>query len=77
MSNESEMGFRVNVKWFSHINSTIGVVRMRDEITNELKFYIGNGHGLSEEDDYLEILAWGAKFPVEAGKALFNMNDNE
>lgn len=52
----------VQVYWFSSMQQTIiGIVKCKDEITGEIKYYIGNGKGYSAEDDVEEIKSWGAK----------------
>lgn len=48
--------------WFTYSNKCIGMVKARDEVTKEIKFYVGVGYGLSEKDDIKHIIEHGAKF---------------
>ena len=48
--------------WF---NGTIGVVKAKDEITGEIKCYIGTGLGQSVEDDTRHIMQRGSKITKE------------
>lgn len=58
----------LGVRWF---NSTIGVLKVDIEYEG-IKYLIGAGKGLSEDDDIQHIADWGATFPAEAGQVLFN-----
>jgi len=53
------------VAWFTTSTEHFGIVVALDEITNQLKAYIGVVPGGDEEDDIELIKAYGAKFPVE------------
>jgi hypothetical protein len=59
--------------WFTGFMSSfpIGIVLAEDEITGELKAYIGEGQGRSEENDACNILEYGSKFPLDAALILF------
>ena len=50
--------------WFS-AKSTIGIVLIKDETTEELKSYIASVQGDSEIEDLVYTHEWGAKFPVK------------
>lgn len=59
--------------WFSQMGNSaqIGIVIGEDQITKEIKSYIGTSNIGNEDKDRQFIAATGAKFPVEAAKALF------
>lgn len=50
--------------------ATIGVVKTINE-TDEIKFYIGTGGGVSEEADKKRIAEYGAYVPRAVGNLLF------
>lgn len=54
--------------WFA---SCIGIVKCTHEHESGFHYYIGTGEGLDEDKDAERILHWGARFPREAGIALF------
>ena len=60
------------VMWYNMGNDTIGIVRTVKD--NEVRYWIGTGGGHNEEADEESIANVGAKFPKEAGDALFNTN---
>lgn len=65
----------VNVFWFTNPyekKQCMGIVKAYDTITEEYKYYIGFGRGLSEEEDIKEILAWGTKYKEEDFKLIYN-----
>lgn len=64
--------WRNNVVWFTQQSICFGIVRVFDPILDETKYYIGVGKGYHEKADYERIRSWGAKFPPNAGKVLFN-----
>lgn len=57
--------------WFTSGNNVIGVGRMVDKYTGEVKYYINAVDGDDEERDKSRVMDWGARFPKEAGDALF------
>ena len=57
--------------WFTNRDGTIGIVKVDDDFFG-IKYYIGTTHaGYSEEADAQHIVAWGTRFPKDAGDALF------
>lgn len=58
----------LGVRW---MNSVIGVLKVDIEYDG-VKYLIGVGKGLSEDDDIQYIADYGSTFPPEAGRALFN-----
>ena len=55
--------------WYNS-RTYVGIVICRDEITQELKSYIGAGTGESEVTDLTNIMMWGSRFPIEEAKKL-------
>lgn len=56
----------MKVYWFSALHPvthTLGIVKCKDEVTEEIKYYIGAGMGFNEQDDIDNIVSWGAKIP--------------
>lgn len=53
----------IDSKWFTQMGKTdtIGIVSGLDEITGEVKIYIGTAPGYSEQNDAQHILKTGAK----------------
>lgn len=48
----------------------LGVIKTKDTITNETKFYIGLGLGISEEEDIKHIIDYGTKYTPESFRQL-------
>lgn len=62
----------LKVFWFGNFGVNIlGIIKAQDNITKEIKFYIGTGKGESEETDIEIILAGGQKYTEEQFKNLF------
>lgn len=61
----------LGVYWFSG-QGTIGIVRVLDEYEGFL-YYIKSVSGLNEQDDIDDIMAWGTRFPKDAGDCLFGI----
>lgn len=62
----------VSVIWFTTGPNTIGVIKTVNIGLTEVNYRIGVGKGENEADDVRMIKDYGAKFPKEAGDALFN-----
>ena len=58
-----------NAIWFSGRRGLVGVVEVDDQYDG-LVYYIGIAPGKNEEDDKLEIAAWGSSFPKAAAQTL-------
>ena len=56
--------------WFTSADGTVGIVRALTE-WNEVEYYISSVRGHNEQEDSYHIRDWGARFPKEAGDALF------
>lgn len=65
----------LDVRWFSG-QSCVGIVRC--EVLGEgIKYYIGPAMGGVEEVDSEHIMAWGARFPNDAGDLLFGIKEEK
>lgn len=60
-----------HVCWFTHLNTTIGILIVKNAM-NEERSYIGTCTGLDEFLDMKMIAELGAKFNLEAAKILMN-----
>jgi translation elongation factor EF-4 len=56
--------------WFTTSKGIIGIVKMNDEHKG-IVYYISVVDGFMEKMDVMQVVAWGTKFPKEAGDALF------
>lgn len=56
----------LDVVWFNKL----GIVKTRDKISNEIKFYIGEGLGFNEEIDIQHIMDMGTKYTPESFREL-------
>lgn len=63
----------IDAVWFTNPYETkvMGIVKAYDTITEEYKYYIGFGRGLSEEEDIKDILGWGTKYTEEQFKGFY------
>jgi hypothetical protein len=57
--------------WFTAGAGVVGIGRMVDDITGEVKYYISVVDGYNKQADEYRVLNWGATFPAAAGFALF------
>ena len=48
--------------FFNTFDETVGIVKVRDEITGEDRFYIGVADGIDEQRDIENIKSFGAPF---------------
>lgn len=48
--------------WF---NGAIGIVKGRDDVTNELKWYIGVGYGVDKDFDEHKVITRGSPITKE------------
>lgn len=55
--------------WFTSGKGTVGVVKVQTAV-GEVEYRIGAVDGFMEKMDVLQLVAWGAKFPYDAGQAL-------
>lgn len=55
--------------WFTNTKGTVGVVEVEDP-QGGVEYRISAVDGFMEKMDVLQVVAWGARFPAEAGKIL-------
>jgi len=60
----------VDVLWFTNSKGTVGIVKIKDQ-HNGIQYRISAVDGFMEKMDVLQVIAWGARFPDNAGQALF------
>lgn len=65
----------IDCVWFSSFNDLFGVVISLDK-DNELRAHIGQGKGVNEAFDAINIMDWGAPFPIKAAMELFGEDLN-
>lgn len=59
----------LNTWWFTtYEGQCIGIIKTKDDYTDEIKFRIGIGKGEDEQTDEIKILNYGDKFYPEAVK---------
>ena len=56
--------------WFTSAKGPIGIAKVKT-YAGEIEYRISPVDGFLENMDVLQIVAWGARFPDEAGVALF------
>lgn len=61
---------KIDVVWFTS-RTTVGIVLCQDDVTETYKCYIGAGSGVSAAQDVMDIMNWGAKYPLDAAKVHF------
>jgi hypothetical protein len=61
----------LDVRWFSG-QQCVGIVRCLVEHEG-ICYYVGSASGQDEHVDIDHIMAWGARFPNDAGDLLFNI----
>lgn len=66
----------LEVTWFSHMLTTIGIVSIKNEI-GQVKFYIGKVEGFDEEADTKFISEYGAKIDPENLIDFINRNKKQ
>jgi hypothetical protein len=64
------MSTALKVKWFTATKGTVGIAKVQTD-DGDIEYRIGPVDGFLEHMDVLQIVAWGAWFPIEAGEALF------
>lgn len=66
----------LGVTWFTNGRGPIGIARVECEDTGEVKYYISAVDGFNEAVDTNIVASLGARFPDEAGDALFGITHN-
>lgn len=64
----------LDVYWFTSLTASVGIVRVLDEYEGFL-YFIKSVEGLNEQDDILNIMNWGSRFPKDAGDCLFGITN--
>jgi hypothetical protein len=59
------------VRWFNSVDTCIGIVKVETQYDG-IQYFIGACSGQDAEADSRWIADWGGRFPVVAGKVLFN-----
>ena len=65
--NESEA---LRCLWFTNSKGTIGIAKVKT-YAGEIEYRISSVDGFLENMDVQQVVAWGARFPDNAGEALF------
>lgn len=53
----------IDTIWYTtHLGKLIGIVKCEDDVTKEIKYYIGDGAGVDEKTDAEFIHQFGDKF---------------
>jgi len=62
---------KIQSYWFTEMaaEKPIGIIKVSNEY--EVKYYIGTGWGIDQEEDEEKIKTYGAKFPKYIGDMLF------
>lgn len=63
----------LGIMWFANGRGSVGIARTQDEETGEIEYYISPVDGFNEAVDTNLVVALGARFPNEAGDALFGI----
>lgn len=75
MCKEKEGGIIVKVLkvlWVGNFGkNALGIIKTQDVVTEKVKFYIGIGKGISEQEDIALILAGGQKYTEDQFKNIF------
>ena len=59
----------LGVEWFNNV----GIVRVEGQMPGDIRYYIKAVEGFSEEYDTMIVVAYGSKFPKDAGDKLFGV----
>jgi hypothetical protein len=65
------MSAALKVKWFEGSKGKIGIAKVQND-EGEIEYRVGPVDGFLEHMDVLQVVAWGALFPIKAGEALFS-----
>lgn len=64
------MSTALKVKWYTGSKGTVGIAKVQTD-DGDIEYRISSVDGFLEHMDVLQIVAWGACFPIEPGEALF------
>jgi len=57
--------------FYTNKDSTICIVLCKEDRTKEMQAFIGTCVGGNQKEDEVYVSEWGAKFPINAAKAMF------
>lgn len=66
----------LDVYWFTSARGCVGIARV-DVPYEGIMYYISAVDGLDVDEDTQYIADWGARFPIEAGDALFGVTHEQ
>lgn len=61
----------LDVMWFTSGRGLVGIAKVLDEETGEVSYRISPADGFNEVIDANLVGVFGARFPADAGRALF------
>lgn len=62
----------LKVLWIGNFGENkLGIIKTQDVVTEEIKFYIGTGKGICEQEDIALILAGGQKYTKDQFKDIY------
>jgi len=61
----------LKVKWYEGRKGRIGIAKVQTD-DGKTEYRIGTVDGFLEHMDVQQVVAWGVRFPVAAGDALFS-----
>jgi len=64
----------LDVAWFTSTKGTVGIVKVETQ-NDGIEYRISAVDGFMEKMDVFQVMAWGARFPDAAGRALFGDSD--
>ena len=64
----------LDVAWFTSTKGTVGIVKVQTQ-HDGVEYRISAVDGFMEKMDVIQVMAWGARFPDAAGRALFGDKD--
>ena len=64
----------LDVAWFTSTKGTVGIVKVETQ-NDGIEYRISAVDGFMEKMDVIQVMAWGARFPDAAGRALFGESD--
>lgn len=62
--------------WFKSGKGTVGIVKAMTYV-GDVEYRIGAVDGFLEHMDVLQVIAWGARFPAEAGEVLMGQREEK
>jgi len=64
------MSTALKVKWFTGAKGSVGIAKVQTD-DGKIEYRLSPVDGFLEHMDVLQVVAWGDRFPVEAGDVLF------